>query len=86
MIPMLVFLRIRGRNRRGLRLWIPLFVVWLLLLPFVLVLLPLAFIACLVGRVNPFRALAVGWQLLTGLRNTNIEVAQGQVLVLVHVV
>jgi hypothetical protein len=86
MIPIMAFLRIRTRRNRGFRLWIPLFLVWLVLLPLVLVILPFAFLACLIGQVNPFRALSVSWQLLAGLRNANVEIAQGQVLVLVHVI
>lgn len=69
MIPLLAMVRVDR-----LRLWIPLFVVWLLLLPFMLLLLPLMMLACLVIQINPFRALGAFWQVLSGLRGTNIEV------------
>lgn len=85
MMPLLAFLRIRGRSNRGFRLWIPLFLIWLLLLPLVLVISPFAFIACLAGQVNPFRAFAVLWQVLAGLRNTHVEITQGPTLVLIRV-
>jgi hypothetical protein len=64
------------KQGRGFRLWIPLFLVWLLLLPIVVVLLPLMLLVCLFME-NGFRALAAGWQLLTGLRGTNVEFTEG---------
>lgn len=85
MIPLMMVIKIRKHNRHILRLWIPLFVVWLLLLPLVLVLLPFAFIVLAVLGVNPFRATAAGWQLMAGLRGTHIEVDDGTAMVLVRV-
>ncbi len=75
MIPLLVVARIGRAGRRGLPIWIPLFLIWLLLAPLALLLLPLFVIGCRVLRVRPFLALSVGWQLLCGLRRTHIEVA-----------
>ena len=97
MIPLFAVIRITttkhssNRNPRKrdapsrLRLWIPLFLVWLLLLPLLLVLLPLAMLALLVIRVNPFRALAVFWQTLSGLTGTLIEVNAPDALVYVRI-
>lgn len=67
---------LRFRNQRGFHMWIPLFLVWLLLLPFALLMLPLIFIGCLVFAVNPFRAIAAFWRLVAALKGTNIEVDQ----------
>jgi hypothetical protein len=80
MIPLVAVIRVDR-----LRLWIPLFLVWLLLLPFLLLLLPLAIVACLVVRINPFRALAFFWQVFAGLRGTNIEVNDGNAAVVVRI-
>jgi hypothetical protein len=97
MIPLVAIIRISqhkesrlsGRRRRdvprSLRLWIPLFLIWLLLLPLVLVLLPLAMLALLVVRINPFRAFAAFWQTLTGLTGTHIEVNGPDALVYVRI-
>jgi hypothetical protein len=62
--------------RHGWRfpLWIPILLLWLVLLPFVLLLAPLVFVACLVLRVNPFRGIAVYWQLFNALRGVRIVV------------
>lgn len=85
MIPLMLVVGIRSYNRRGFRLWIPLFLVWLLLLPLVLVLLPLAILVLLLVRVNPFRALLTGWQILTGLKGTHIEIQDGKALLLIRI-
>jgi len=76
MIPITSTLSIRT-TPHGLPIWIPLFLVWLLLLPFVLLLSPLLFIACLAVRVNPFRAFAVFWRIVSDLRGTNVQVQDG---------
>jgi hypothetical protein len=66
--------RTSARRRRRFPLWIPLLLVWLLLLPLVLLLAPVVFVACLVVRVNPFRGVAIYWQLFNGLRGVRVEV------------
>ena len=86
MIPMIAVLGISTRRNRIFRIWIPIFLIWLLLLPLVLVLLPFFFIACLVIRVNPLRAIAGGWQLLGGLAGTHIEVRDPQHYLLLRII
>jgi hypothetical protein len=66
------------RRRRGHRIWIPIILVWLLLLPFVLLLAPLVFVVFLVLGVNPFRAVAVYWQTFKALRGVRIVVENPQ--------
>jgi len=75
MIPTFAIVRIGRGGRPGVPLWIPLFLVWVLLLPVVLVLAPLAFAACLAGRVNPYRAWRVFWGLVNGVRGMRVEAA-----------
>ena len=74
MIPFVAVVSLRNQESRTFRLWVPLVLVWLLLLPLAILLSPFIFIACLVCRVNPFRGVAVLWQILNALTNTNIEV------------
>ena len=66
------------KPRRGHRIWIPIILVWLLLLPFVLLLAPLVFVAFLVMGVNPFRAVGVYWQIFNALRGVRIVVEDPQ--------
>jgi len=86
MIPLLALVSFRNERNRGFRLWIPLFLAWLLLLPVALLLLPLFFVLCAVGEVNAFQALATFWQMLTGLKGTHIEVAERRASILIHTV
>ena len=74
MIPLVAVVRLRNQDSRTFRLWIPLFLVWLLLLPLAILLSPFIFIACLACRVNPFRGVAVMWQILNALADTNVQV------------
>jgi len=76
MIPFVAVVSLRNRESRTFRLWIPLFLIWLLLLPLAVLLSPFIFVACLICRVNPLQGLAVMWQILNALTDTNIEVEQ----------
>jgi uncharacterized integral membrane protein len=77
MIPLFAVIR-WNTGRRQLGLWLPLFLAWLLLLPLLLVLLPFFVIGCLLARMNPWRLIVTGWQLVTGLRGANIELQHGE--------
>ena len=74
MIPFVAVVSLRNQQSRTFRLWIPLFLIWLLLLPLAVLLSPFIIIACLVCRVNPWRGVRLLWQILTALADTNVEV------------
>ena len=74
MIPFVAVVSLRNQESRTFRLWIPLFLIWLVLLPVAILLSPFIFLACVICRVNPFRGLAVAWQILTALADTELEV------------
>jgi hypothetical protein len=74
MIPFVAVVSLRNRESHTFRLWIPLFLMWLLLIPLCTLLSPFIFIGFLVCRVNPFRGVAVLWQILTALADTKLEV------------
>ena len=74
MIPFVAVVSLRNNDSRTFRFWIPIFLIWLLLLPLAVLLSPFIFIACLVCRVNPLRGVAVMWQILTALGDTDVEV------------
>lgn len=74
MIPFVAVVNLRNQQSRTFRLWVPLFLVWLLLLPLAVLLSPFIFVACLICRVNPFRGVAVMWQILNALTDTELEV------------
>jgi uncharacterized membrane protein len=74
MIPFVAVVSLRNQESRTFRLWIPLVLIWLLLLPIAILLSPFVLIACLVCRVNPLRAMAVAWQIVSALNDTQFEV------------
>lgn len=74
MIPFVAVVSLRNRESRTFRLWIPLFLMWLLLVPLGVLLSPFIFIGFLVCRVNPFPGLAVLWQILSALADMKLEV------------
>ena len=86
MIPMIAIVAIRTKPRPSRRFWIPLplFLMWLLLLPLILILLPFVFITCWVIGVDPLRALSASWELLCGVRNSHIEVDHRQASLLIR--
>jgi len=74
MIPFVAVVSLRNQQSRTFRLWIPIILIWLLLVPLAILLSPFIFIACLACRVNPFRGVAVIWQILNALNDTELEV------------
>jgi uncharacterized membrane protein len=74
MIPFVAVVSLRNQESRTFRLWIPRFLIWLLVLPLGSLLSPVIFIACLFCRVHPLRGVAVMWQILNALTDTQLEV------------
>jgi hypothetical protein len=74
MIPFVAVVSLGNQQSRRFRWWIPVVLIWLLLLPLTVLLSPLVFIACLIGRVNPFRAVAVMGEIVWALHDTRLEV------------
>jgi hypothetical protein len=86
MIPLVGVVSVRHwRHSRNFRLWIPLFLLWLLMLPFAVLALPVLFLVCLISRVNPFEAIVTFWHILAALKDTHIEVDNRNALVLIRI-
>ena len=79
MIPCLATVRLGGHRRRGIRLWLPLFLLWPLILPFAVVLAVAAPVVARVYGVAAAGALRTGWQLVSGWRGMHIEVDSPEV-------
>ena len=91
MIPFTASIRIRWRSlsptgwrSHRLRLWIPLFLIWILLLPLLLVLFPVVALACRFIRVSSLRLYAAAWGILSSLRHTFVEVNSPEAEILVR--
>jgi uncharacterized membrane protein len=74
MIPFVAVVSLHDRESRTFRVWIPIVLVWLLLLPLGVLVSPFLFLACLVCRVNPFRGVGAMWQILWALKDTRLDV------------
>ena len=74
MTPNIVIVHIHNPSWRGLRLWLPLFLLWipaLLLAPlFLLILL----VACLVFQISFWNSISVFWGILCSLPGTDVRV------------
>ena len=86
MLPLIARVHVINRSGRGVRLWVPLFLVWLLLLPFAIVVLPILFVIWVVADVDPWPALKTIWNFLSSFSGTNVEVDAPDASVFVHVV
>jgi hypothetical protein len=84
MIPVAAEISIRNHRQRDLEFKIPLVLLWILLSPLAVVLLPLFLIACLVGDISPYRAIAALWGILSGLTGTEVRVEQPDSSVYIH--
>jgi hypothetical protein len=71
---MFLTIEVRPRGRGPIRLWLPMVLVWLLLLPFAVLLAPFLALWMIIRRMNPFRAMGALLGLLTALSGTRIEV------------
>ena len=65
---------VQAEPRRRFHLWLPFLLVWVLALPFVLLLAPLVFAACLIAKADPFRGVSAYWQVFDSLRGLRVEV------------
>ena len=74
MIPFVAVVSLHNQESRTFRLWIPLILIWLLLLPLGVLVTPFVFLACAICRVNPFGGVSVMWQILWALHDTQLDV------------
>ena len=86
MIPLMARVVIDHGAGRPIRLWLPLFLVWLLLVVLGVILSPLILIACLIARMNPFTTVWALIRVFWALAGTHIEVQAPDAVVLVDVV
>ena len=75
MIPMMAVLRVERPLRRRIRLWLPVFLLWLLALPVLIVILPVAAVILIAYRRNPLRIFAAYWNVLNAIPGSHIEVS-----------
>ena len=74
MTPNLAIVQIESPHWRGIRLWLPLFLLWIPLLLLSPLILMVLLAVCLVGRINPLRAIATFWEISCSLPGTDVRV------------
>jgi hypothetical protein len=79
MMPCLAMVQVRGHHRRTIRLWLPLFLLWPLMLPFAVVLAGAGQVVARAYGVAAAGVLRTAWQLVSGLRGMHIEVDSPEV-------
>jgi hypothetical protein len=72
---MMAVMRVERPPRRAIRLWLPLFLLWLLALPVMVVALPVAAAILLAYSRNPLRIFAAYWNVLSATSGSHIEVS-----------
>lgn len=75
MTPSIAIVRIENSHWKGIRLWLPLFLLWipvLLLAPLILIVI---IGLSLAAGVSPLGAIGTFWQILSSLRGTEVRVA-----------
>lgn len=85
MTPNIAVVHISNPYWRGFRLWLPLFLLWIPLILLSPLLLLILLAVCLVGRVNPFRAIAALWSIVCALRGCDVHVDSPDSRVLVRI-
>ena len=85
MIPMMAVLHVERGQRRRIRVWMPLFLFWLLALPVLIVALPVVAAILLAYGRNPLRLFAAYWNLLDAIPGSHIEVNGRRGLVYMHI-
>ena len=86
MIPLLAQVVVEPEHGRPIRLWLPLFLVWLLLAVLGVMLSPLIVVACVIARMNPFTTVWRLCRVFAALAGTDIEVQAPDAVVLVRVI
>lgn len=74
MTPTIALVHIENPHWRGLRLWLPLFLLWIPIILLSPLIFFVVFLVCLVGHVNPWRAIAAFWSIACSLPGTEVTV------------
>ena len=74
MTPNIAIVQVENPHWRGIRIWLPLFLLWIPLILLSPLILLVVLAVCLVGRVNPFRAIAAFWAISCSLPGTDVRV------------
>jgi hypothetical protein len=86
MIPRRLVVEVVSPPNRRFHLYLPLWLIWPLLLPFAVVLAPIAGLWCIARHVNPWRASCAVMLLIGSVSGTHVEIEHPDGSVLVSIV
>jgi hypothetical protein len=84
-MPQLVTVKVQRRARRPVRLWIPLLPIVLVFSPLLILGVLVGVVACVIYRINPVRALAGMWRLLSAMSGARFDIERARTAVLVTI-
>jgi hypothetical protein len=83
--PNIAIVRIETPHWRCIPLWIPLFLLWIPVILLSPILLIVIFGLAIAGRINPWHAIRVIWDLICSLPGTHIRVTTDDAKVVVRI-
>jgi hypothetical protein len=89
MIPLILKLRIKDKNQRRFGIWLPLFLIWLIVLPLLALLAPLVLLAALIlwpsgkGRLVLYSYMAI-FSLIFNLSGLKVDVQSKDSIVYIN--
>ncbi|MEO3860554.1 hypothetical protein ABGB08_37115 [Acrocarpospora sp. B8E8] len=73
-MPQLVTIRVKRRDGRRIRIWVPVLPVVLVFSPVVVLAVLGVAVACVVYRIDVVRALGTGWRIISALPGTRVDI------------
>ncbi len=74
MTPNVAIVQIQSPHWRGLRLWLPLFLLWIPVVLLSPIILLVVLGVCIAGRISALRAIAAFWGIVCNLPGTDVHV------------
>ena len=75
MTPNIAIVHVENPHWRGIRFWVPLFLLWIPLVIFSPLILLVLLGVCVAGKINPWRAISTFWDLTCSLPGTDVRVS-----------
>ncbi|MBS0411664.1 MAG: hypothetical protein JSR86_17235 [Proteobacteria bacterium] len=85
MIPLVLTVRVLAQGERPTRVWLPLFLIWILLAPLLVIIVPVVMVLGALSGINPFSALSRLGAVFCALSGTHVEVEAPDASVFVHI-
>lgn len=90
MIPMILKLRIKDKNQKSFGIWLPLFLIWLVILPLLAIPAPFVLLAALIlwpssyGRLVLYSYLAV-FSIISNMSGLNLDIESKDSIVYIDI-